>query len=48
MINLEEGLNNKNVVITNAREIFSGKINLINKKVIDSFKYNNLIIISEQ
>ncbi len=48
MINLEEGLNNKNVIITNAREIFPGKINLINKKIIDSFKYNNLIIISEQ
>lgn len=48
MINLEEALNNKNVVITNAREIFPNKINLINKKIIDSFKYNNLIIISEQ
>ena len=48
MINLEEGLNNKNVIMTNAREIFPGKINLINKKIIDSFKYNNLIIISEQ
>lgn len=47
IINLEEQLDNKNVVITNAKKIFPEKINIINKKINDSFKYNDLIIISE-
>ena len=46
LTNLESILTSGNIVITNEDEIFSNKVNLIIKKVNDSFEYNDCIIIS--
>lgn len=45
--NLELILENKNVVITNIDEIFENKINLVIKKITDSFEYGNIVYISD-
>lgn len=43
-----DDLKNKNIVITNEKEIFPKKINVISKIFTDSFFINDLVIISEQ
>ena len=46
--NLESILDTDNIVVTNEDEIFEGKINLIIKKINDSFECENYIIISSR
>ena len=46
LANLESILDIENVIVTNENEIFENKVNLIIKKVNDSFEYENYIILS--
>ena len=48
LTNLESILDTDNIVVTNEDEIFEGKINLIIKKINDSFECENYIIISSR
>lgn len=48
LTNLELILDTDNIVVTNEDEIFEGKINLIIKKINDSFEYKDYIIISSR
>ncbi len=48
LTNLESILDTDNIVVTNEDEIFEGKINLILKKINDSFECENYIIISSR
>ena len=48
LTNLEAILDNDNVIVTNEDEIFDNKINLIIKKINDSFECENYIIISSR
>ena len=48
LTNLEAILDNDNIIVTNEDEIFDNKINLIIKKINDSFEYENYIIISSR
>ena len=48
LTNLESILDTDNVVVTNEDEIFNNKINLIIKKINDSFECENYIIISSR
>ncbi|MFV0249800.1 MAG: transcription-repair coupling factor [Bacilli bacterium] len=42
-----EYTNNKNIVITNERELFIDKINIIIKNIINGFQFENYVVISE-
>ena len=48
LTNLEAILDNDNIIVTNEDEIFDNKINLIIKKINDSFECENYIIISSR
>ena len=48
IIKLSEELDNKSIIITNENELFENKINIINKKIIDSFQIDNLVVISQK
>lgn len=48
LTNLEAILDNDNIIVTNEDEIFDNKINLIIKKINDSFECENHIIISSR
>ena len=48
LTNLEAILDNDNIIVTNEDEIFDNKINLILKKINDSFECENYIIISSR
>ena len=48
IIKFSETLENKDVVITNENQIFPNKINVINKRIIDSFLIDDIVFISEQ
>ena len=49
MVNkIAEELKNRDIVITNENDIYLDKINIINKKIYDSFLIGNLAIISER
>lgn len=48
LTNLESILDTDNIVVTNEDEIFENKINLMIKKINDSFEYENYIIISSR
>lgn len=48
LTNLESILDTDNIVVTNENEIFESKINLIIKKINDSFECENYVIISSR